>query len=539
MKNRVVWRGLVVAGVALPIAGAQHAAPLQSTMQGTALTPQDSAFHALNRLAYGPRPGDVPRVAAEGVMRWIDRQLSPDEIDNERLAERERQFQILRYDRGDLAAMYTEVQRKRRERKLAAAADTMADKSEANPIAQRGRRLAGEFADLAVVRAALAERQLYEVMVDFWTNHFNVYFAKGADRFLTPDYIEHTIRPRAMGKFEDLLIATAKSPAMLFYLDNWESVAPGASPQSPLSARRRGGQGVRRMPKGINENYARELLELHTLGVDGGYTQHDVIDVARIFTGWSIGRPQQGGDFEFHGWAHDRGEKQVLSVRFEGRRDMDEGIRLLKLLANHPATMHHVSRKLCQRFVNDDPPDGCVDDAVAAWKRSSGDIREVLRAIFHGPDFWAVQNVRAKVKTPLEFVVSAARAVAAEPDTSPRLAQVVARLGEPLYLHVAPDGYPEREAAWVNSGALLDRMNAAVALAAGKLPGVTVVLDSIVSAGDPDQLIGAVNEKILSGTMSENTKQVLRRELAGVGDPAQARALAVGLAIGGPEFQRQ
>src|SRR5438128_4442025 len=539
MKNRVVWRGLVVAGVALPIAGAQHAAPLQSTMQGTALTPQDSAFHALNRLAYGPRPGDVPRVAAEGVMRWIDRQLSPDEIDNERLAERERQFQILRYDRGDLAAMYTEVQRKRRERKLAAAADTMADKSEANPIAQRGRRLAGEFADLAVVRAALAERQLYEVMVDFWTNHFNVYFAKGADRFLTPDYIEHTIRPRAMGKFEDLLIATARSPAMLFYLDNWESVAPGTSPPFPLSARRRGGQGVRPVPKGINENYARELLELHTLGVDGGYTQQDVIDVARIFTGWSIERPQQGGDFEFHDWAHDRGEKLVLGVRFEGGHDMDEGTRLLKLLANHPATIHHVSRKLCQRFVNDDPPDGCVDDAVAAWKRSSGDMRAVLRAIFHGPDFWAAANVRAKVKTPLEFVVSAARAVAAEPDTSPRLAQVVARLGEPLYLHVAPDGYPEREAAWVNSGALLDRMNAAVALASGKLPSVTVVLDSIVSAGDPDQLIGAVNEKILSGTMSENTKQVLRRELAGVGDPAQARALAVGLAIGGPEFQRQ
>jgi len=539
MKNRVVWRSLVVVGACLPLVGAQHAAPPQSVMPGAALTPQDSALHVLNRLAYGPRPGDVPRVAAEGVMRWIDRQLSPDGIDDDRLALRERRFDILRYDRGDLAAMYTAAQRERRERKLAAGETAQDSDRLPDPMMLKNRRLASEFADLAVVRAALSERQLYEVMVDFWTNHFNVYFAKGADRFLTPDYIEHTIRPRAMGKFQDLLIATARSPAMLFYLDNWESVAPGTSPPFPLSARRRGGQGVQPVPKGINENYARELLELHTLGVDGGYTQHDVIDVARIFTGWSIERPQQGGDFEFHDWAHDRGEKLVLGVRFEGGHDMDEGIRLLKLLANHPATMHHVSRKLCQRFVNDDPPDGCVDDAVAAWRRSSGDMRAVLRAIFHGPDFWAAANVRAKVKTPLEFVVSAARAVAAEPDTSPRLAQVVARLGEPLYLHVAPDGYPEREAAWVNSGALLDRMNAAVALASGKLPGVTVVLDSIVSAGDPDQLIGAVNEKILSGTMSENTKQVLRRELAGVGDPAQARALAVGLAIGGPEFQRQ
>ncbi len=506
-------------------------------------------------------------------MRWIDRQLSPEEIDNERLAERERQFQILRYDRGDLAAMYVDAQRERRARKRAAGetaegSDGVGAQHAAplpnlpDPMILKNRRLAGQFADLAVVRAALSERQLYEVMVDFWTNHFNVYFAKGADRFLTPDYIEHTIRPRAMGTFEDLLIATARSPAMLFYLDNWESVAPGSVPPAalrlrarPLFGRRPGlfdpmrdparqdsvrRRALERMPKGINENYARELLELHTLGVEGGYTQQDVIAVARIFTGWSIERPQQGGGFEFHGWAHDRGEKEVLGVRFEGGHDMDEGIRLLKVLADQPATMHHVSRKLCQRFVNDDPPDGCVDDAVAAWKRSSGDMREVLRAIFHGPDFWAAENVRAKVKTPLEFVVSAARAAAAEPDTSPRLAQLVARLGEPLYLHVAPDGYAEREAAWVNSGALLDRMNAAVALATARLPGMTVELDSVVRlTADAHALIAAVNDRILGGRMSENTKAVVGRQLSDVKDPLQARALAVGLAIGGPEFQRQ
>src|SRR5437867_869619 len=488
------------------------AASVGAGQQPPVLTPRDSAFHALNRLAYGPRPGEVERVAQEGVIRWIDRQRAPEQIADGDRAAREREFRVLHYDRGDLAQLYLDAQRERRERK----ADTTADQTP-GPVEQQGRRLAGQLAELAVVRATISERQLYEVMVDFWTNHFNVFLGKGADRFLLPDYVEHVIRPHALGRFEDLLIATAESPAMLFYLDNWESVALG-----------------------LNENYARELLELHTLGVDGGYTQQDVINVARIFTGWSIKRPRQGGDFEFHESVHDEGEKQVLGVRFQASHGMDEGIRLLKLLADHPATMHHVSRELCQRFVNDDPPDGCVDDAVAAWWRTHGDIREVLRAIFHGPDFWAAANMRAKVKTPLEFVVSAARAVAPDPDTTPRLAQVVARLGEPLYLHVAPDGYPEREDAWGNSGALLDRMNAAVALAAGRLPGAVATLDSVApDTVDVQHLIAAIDDGILGGAMSENTKRVISSQLSDVTDPVQARALAIGLAIGGPEFQRQ
>ena len=563
MKDRVLRCLLGLSGAAF-VVGAPHAAPLHFVLGAppqlrarasapaadteraviSALTARDSALHALNRLAYGPRPGDIERVAALGVTKWIDRQLKPDKIDDGLLAAREHQFTLLDYDRGKLARLYVEMQRERRDRKRDARAAMDSTVRE-----QRGRRMASEFQELAVVRAALSERQLYEVMVDFWTNHFNVFFGKGADRFLMPDYVEHTIRPHALGRFEDLLIATAKSPAMMFYLDNWQSVAPGSSPPNalepsppfPLSALRRGGHGVRRrVPTGINENYARELLELHTLGVDGGYTQEDVINVARIFTGWSIEPPRQGGDFQFHDWAHDEGEKEVLGVTFPAGHGMDEGARLLKMLANHPATMHHVSRKLCQRFVNDEPPDGCVDDAVAAWRRSGGDLREVLHAIFHGPDFWAPLNTRAKVKTPLEFVVSALRAVGADPDTTPRLAQVVARLGEPLYLHVAPDGYPEREDAWVNSGALLDRMNAGVALAAGTLPGVTVSLDSLIPAtGDAEQLILQVNDKILDGTMTENTKDVIRRQTSDIGDPVAARALAVGLAVGGPEFQRQ
>jgi len=528
------------------------------------LSPRDSAVHALNRLAYGPRPGDVDRVARGGVMRWIDEQLAPERIDDAALATRERQFDLLNYSREDLARLYLDAQRARRERQQAQRADSMmsppADQAEQTPEGMRARGLAGQLQELAVVRAALAERQLQEVMVDFWTNHFNVFLGKGADRFLMPSYVQETIRPRVLGKFADLLIATARSPAMMFYLDNWESVTPGsrpASPAFPLSAMRRGGQGVRfprdpmradslrrraeqRMPQGINENYARELMELHTLGVDGGYSQRDVIEVARIFTGWSIAPPPRGGGFEFHDWAHDRGAKTVLGVAFPAGHGEDEALRLLTLLASSPATMHHVSRRLCARFVADDPPDGCVDAAVAAWQRTGGDIREVLRAIFHSPDFWAAQNVRAKVKTPLEFVVSAVRAVRADPDTTARLAQVVARLGEPLYLHVAPDGYPERQEDWLNSGALLARMNAAVAIAAGRLPGAAVDLDSLVPAtADRDALVAAVNEAILAGTMSEHTKTVIRDQLSDISDPRQARALAIGLALGGPDFQRQ
>src|SRR6266487_4681823 len=517
------------------------------TMQApsASLTARDSAFHALNRLAYGARPGEADSVARIGVMRWIERQLDAGHVPDPRLAAREREFKILDYDRADLAGRYRDAvrERQRMQREAAASGDSMRLRGSA-PM-REFRELGGELQQLAIVRAALSERQLREVMVDFWTNHFNVFVGKGADRFLLPSYIEETIRPRALGRFDDLLIATARSPAMLFYLDNAQSVAPGSSPPFPLSALRRGGQGEssrrfgrnempedrrRRQPTGINENYARELMELHTLGVDGGYTQQDVINVARIFTGWSIEAPDRGSGFVFHDWAHDEGDKIVLGQTFKGDGE-DEGIRLLKFLANQHATMHHVSAKLCARFVADDPPDGCVDAAVAAWQRSRGDIRAVLRAIFTSPDFWSPQAVRAKVKTPVEFVVSAVRAAGVEPDDTPRLAQMVARLGEPLYQQPAPTGYAETEAHWVNSGALLARMNAAMVLAKE--------CSSIPTIDDHGQLVDAIDQKLLAGTMSEHTRSVILEQLTDINDPAQARAMAVGLALGGPDFQKQ
>jgi uncharacterized protein (DUF1800 family) len=499
-------------------------APLQS------LTPRDSAFHALNRLAYGARPGEADSVARFGVMKWIERQLDADHISDARLAERERQFKILDYDRADLAGRYRNAirERQRMQREAAATGDSTRMR-DARPM-QEFRQLGGQLQQLAIVRAALSERQLREVMVDFWTNHFNVFVGKGADRFLLPSYIEETIRPRALGRFEDLLIATAESPAMLFYLDNAQSVAPGSVPPFPLAAMRRGGQGVRKRPTGINENYARELLELHTLGVDGGYTQQDIIEVARIFTGWSIEPPERGSGFVFRDWAHDHGTKHVfgLTLQDDGK---DEGIRLLKFLATQRATMHHVSAKLCARFVADEPPDGCVDAAVAAWQASRGDMRAVLRAIFTSPDFWTSQAVGSKVKTPFEFVVSALRATAIEPDDTPRLAQLVGRLGEPLYQQPAPTGYAETEAHWVNSGALLARMNAAMMLAKE--------CSSIPAIDDHAQLVDLIDAKLLGGTMSAHTRSVILAQLTDITDPDQVRALAVGLALGGPDFQRQ
>ena len=437
-----------------------------------ALTPRDSAFHALNRLAYGARPGEADSVAKVGVMRWIEQQLDADHIPDSRLAAREREFKILDYDRADLAGRYRDAvqERQRLQREAAATGDSSRMRG-ARPM-QEFRELGGELQQLAIVRAA-------------------------------------------------------RSPAMLFYLDNAQSVAPGSSPPGPLSALRRGGTGVRR---GINENYARELMELHTLGVDGGYTQQDVINVARIFTGWSIERPDRGAGFVFHDWAHDQGDKVVLGQKFKSDGE-DEGIRLLKFLANQHATMHHVSAKLCARFVADEPPDGCVDAAVAAWQKTHGDIRAVLRAIVTSPDFWTPQVVRAKVKTPFEFVVSAVRAAGVEPDDTPRLAQMVARLGEPLYQQPAPTGYAETEAHWVNSGALLARMNAGLVIAKE--------CTSIPMIDDHAQLVDQIDQRLMAGTMSPHTKTVILEQLTDIADPQQAKTLAVGLALGGPDFQKQ
>ena len=516
-------------------------------------TARDSALHVLNRLAFGPRPGDVERVARTGCLAWVEAQLAG--VDDAALAARERDFELLQYDADALADRVREARRRRRdEQRLQAAADsTTSDASRGagrTPEMDGGAQLRGQLGQIALVRAVESKNQLREVMADFWFNHFNVFHAKGAERYLLPDYVEHVIRPHALGSFEDLLIATAESPAMLFYLDNVQSVAEGATSPRMQRAQQRAERGAlpaerreqlqraqERMPKGLNENYARELLELHTLGVDGGYTQEDVVAVARMFTGWGVQR--RGTAFEFRDWAHDSGPKVVLGVTFPAGGGREEGIRLLRMLANRPATMRHVSSKIATRLVGDVPPDDCIDAAVEAWKRSGGDIREIVRAIVHTPAFWSSRYVLSKFKSPLEYVVSAVRAVDGRVDSTPRLSRVVAQLGQPLYMQAVPTGYPETQDEWVNSGNLLQRMNVAMALASGTLPGVEVDLALLVRAEKPEALVDELDALFLGGVMSANTRTVILDQIRRVRKREKRNALAVGLTLGGPEFQRQ
>jgi uncharacterized protein (DUF1800 family) len=317
-----------------------------------------------------------------------------------------------------------------------------------------------------IVRAVHSERQLQEVMTDFWFNHFNVFWGKGADRWFTTDYEMNAIRPHALGKFKDLLLATAKSPAMLFYLDNHLSSAPAPAVGRLV-------QRIARRKPGINENYARELMELHTMGVDGGYTQKDVQEVARAFTGWTIDRPQQGGEFIFRPRMHDAGDKVVLGHKISAG-GMKDGEEVIRILASHPSTARFISTKLVRRFVSDDPPAALVDRVTAVFSRTDGDIREMLRTIFTAPEFYAPEAIRAKTKSPFELVVSAIRSVDGSTAGSRQLAQMIGRMGQPLYQCQPPTGYPDRGDHWMSDGATIERLNFAVALAAGRIPGITI-----------------------------------------------------------------
>jgi uncharacterized protein (DUF1800 family) len=467
-------------------------------------------IHALNRLAYGPRPGDVERIQKIGLDKWIDQQLHPERIDDRALASRLAGLRTLSLDSSELLSRYDLPREAKRDvqKKLAEMDGDPTDEQKKELRRELTRKYRGqldgaprqvveELQAAKLVRAVYSERQLDEVLTDFWLNHFNVFAGKGPVKFLVGEYERDVIRPRAWGKFEDLLRATAESPAMLFYLDNWLSTGPlgGSGGQSPEGAgsppARRAGSTPARIARrrGLNENYAREIMELHTLGVDGGYTQKDVTEVARCFTGWTIARLRQGQpEFTFEPRIHDRGDKVVLGRRIRGG-GQDEGREVIHLLATHPSTARFISTKLARRFVADEPPAAIVDRAAETFRRTGGDIREVVRAIVTAPEFFSASVQSVKVKTPLEFVASALRASGADVTDARDLGRRMAGMGMPLYLQQPPTGYKDTADAWVSTSGTLARLNLALDLAGGRVRGVTLADASEATAtrlGSPE-----------------------------------------------------
>ncbi len=623
--------------------------------------------HALNRLTFGPRPGDIDRVSAMGVDKWIDEQLHPEKIDDSALEARLAQFPTLQMSTQQIIENFpppeliraisngkasmpsdpvqhsiyeAQLQRfqEKQERKqqvvpASASTNNMADAAAGQALTDEeiGRRnddrlannvnvdsilstppdqrvkailampaedqialvtsLKGpkrnelmdglnprdretvialnypmqavdqELVDAKLIRAIYSERQLQEVMTDFWMNHFNVFIGKEADRYLLTSYERDTIRPHSLGRFEDLLVATAQSPAMLFYLDNWLSEGPNSDAANGVGKRfnnnwrkraRRNGPVKQSKGKrnGLNENYGREIMELQTLGVNGGYTQKDVTEVARVLTGWTLKPPKEGRGFTFDERKHEPGDKIVLGHRIKPNGEK-EGLEVLHILAHNPSTAKFVCTKLAMRFVSDNPPPALVDRMAQTFLKKDGDIREVVKTMLHSPEFWSPDAYRAKVKTPLEFVVSAARATGAQIDNAAPLAYQLQLMGMPLYGMQPPTGYSMKADAWVNSAALLGRMNFALALTAGRFKGVQVDTDEILGPNpslDPSQAQAVLENSFLAGDVSKQTHDIIAARLPDpkiaqrkLDDPAHAPNVKViaGLILGSPEFQRR
>ena len=430
---------------------------------------------------------------------------------------------------------------------------------------QSSQRLANEIVAAKLVRAVVSDRQLLEVMTDFWENHFSVYIGKMPTRYSLVEYDRDVIRPRALGKFRDLLGAVAKSPEMLVYLDNAQSGVDSLHPnvqEQRIEARRLANTSdpvaqtlailPRRRPRGLNENYARELMELHTLGVDGGYTQADVQEVARALSGWTVDMPQLGGGFVFRPELHDAAEKVVLGHKLAAGRGIEDGEEVLDILARSSATARFIATKLARRFVSDDPPASLVERCASMFSKTDGDIRQTVRCIVTSPEFFSTAAYRAKVKTPFELVASTLRVVGASADTTQRSAQIVNQLGQPFFGRVTPDGWPDRGDAWMNSGAIMNRINFGLRIAADRVPGVRLS-DWPAAARlrklPMDAQVNGVIDEILGGDVSEETRRTL---LSGEnpmtknlppppGGIPQLTGLSaiVGLALGSPEFQRR
>jgi uncharacterized protein (DUF1800 family) len=573
----------------------------------TELTEDEAALHALNRLAFGPRPGDLELVKQMGLEKWISQQLNPGSLDESALNERLADLKTLRMSSSELLERFPfpqmaakkqgltpeQYQQQRHQRIQQQIAQLRRsghfDPARAQLIRIDGtpQQIISELSEAKLIRAVYDPRQLDERLADFWFNHFNVYARKGADLWFLDAYERDTIRPHAMGKFEDLLDATAKSPAMLFYLDNWLSVDPVAfahnreeviarreqaalfgacgavfSPfgrpnpiqmarcqQQIARQRQQSSAAAAKSPvdRGLNENYGRELMELHTIGVH--YTQADVTQMADIFTGWTIRQPRLDPEFNFDARFHTEGPKTVLGYRIKAG-GMKDGLEILHRLSRDPRTAQFISFELARHFVMDQPPQPLVDRMAKTFLKSGGDIRQVMQTMIYSPEFWSRQAYRAKVKTPFELVASAIRATGADVDIALPLDQWVARMGEPLYLCETPNGYPDTAQNWVSTGALLDRMNFAIAVATNHMPGAQVDLNNIFTpnaAEDPQVALNEAFEAVLDNQVTPETRDVLKKRLA---DPQVLQAklddpvrhvntgLIFGLVLGSPEFQR-
>ena len=544
----------------------------------TELGEDEAILHALNRLAYGPRPSEVERIRQMGLEKWMEQQLNPASIDDSSLDTRLAGYATLRMSSQQLVDSYpqpnqaakqqgltTQEFKRQRQTQARQRLEQIKDSGEVDSARlqlariQGPQRIVAELTLAKLTRAMYSERQLNEVMADFWFNHFNVFAGKGADKWLLTSYERDAIRPHTLGKFQDLLLATAKSPAMLFYLDNWLSADPVASErmQQELAQHRRRFQGMfggakpqQKQDRGLNENYGREVMELHTLGVDGGYTQQDVIQMARCLTGWTVRAPRRNPEFFFDERIHAQGPKVVLGRTFNygGMRDGEEALRVL---ARHPSTAKFISTELARHFVADAPPPALVDRMAQSFLLSDGDIRTVMRTMIYSPEFWSRAAYRAKVKTPFELAASAARALGADVSVPLPVAQWVGRMGEPLYLCQPPTGYSDKAETWVNTGALLNRLNFALTLSSGRMPGTNVDLATVLGADastDPHAALSRALEVFLGGQVAPQTRSTLEARLddpqilrARLDDPVKQvnEGLIAGLVLGSPEFQRR
>jgi uncharacterized protein (DUF1800 family) len=564
------------------------------------LTQDEAIMHAMNRLGYGPRPGDVERIRKMGLEKWIDQQLHPDSIDDAAFEQRLQRYPTLNMSAKKLIEEYPqpgqvikkegitkeEYEQEMKERQRAAESQVIVtgnenlDKAQQQLAKLQGPgRIVAELSMAKVDRAVYSNRQLQTVMEDFWFNHFNVFANKAEDKWLLTSYVRDTIRPHTMGKFEDLLLATAKSPAMLIYLDNFQSADPNAvrrmDAEKAMRARYGGAfaGGVAPTPgtfpgpatsspaagaaapaqkqeRGLNENYGREVMELHTVGVDGGYTQQDVIQMAECLTGWTVREPRKNPEFFYDDRIHAQGKKVVMGRTFSygGEKDGEEA---LKMLANHPNTATFISTELARHFVSDNPPPALILRMSAEYSATQGDIRSVLKTMIYSPEFWSKETYRAKVKTPYELVASTARALNAEVTITLPMAQWIGRMGEPLFLCQPPNGYSDKAETWVNTGALLNRLNFALSFAGDKVAGATVDLKSMLgneAVRDPNATLSQAIGAFLGDQIAEQTRETLKARLndpqilqARLDDPVKQvnEGLIAGLVLGAPEFQRR